>query len=143
MSYVAVGLTAGDAGQHRPSRRGAELLLRCLDDQGFHLLVADRGRRAQQTGVSRTSSPNTIVTAGRPIWVNTRPQQQPQSPPCLSAIPASLARPRLKTLGPVHIERLFGRLKRFRRIATRYDKLDVIFLSGIYLALIYDLLPSM
>ena len=41
------------------------------------------------------------------------------------------------------IERLFGRLKRFRRIATRYDKLDVIFLSGIYLALIYDLLPSM
>ena len=41
------------------------------------------------------------------------------------------------------IERLFGRLKRFRRIGTRYDKLDVIFLSGIYLALLYDLLPSM
>lgn len=44
---------------------------------------------------------------------------------------------------PNEIERLFGRLKRFRRIGTRYDKLDVIFLSGIYLVLIYDLLPSM
>lgn len=41
------------------------------------------------------------------------------------------------------IEHLFGRFKRFRRIATHYDKLDVIFLSGIYLALIYDLLPSL
>lgn len=41
------------------------------------------------------------------------------------------------------IERFFCRLKRFRRIATRYDKLDVIFLSGIYLVLIYDLLTSM
>ena len=41
------------------------------------------------------------------------------------------------------IERLFGRLKRFRRIATRYDKLDVLYLSGIYLALIYDLLTPM
>ena len=29
------------------------------------------------------------------------------------------------------------------RIATRYDKLDVIFLSLIYLALIYDALQSM
>ena len=40
------------------------------------------------------------------------------------------------------IERFFCRLKRFRRIATRYDKLDVIFLSLIYLALIYDALQS-
>ena len=41
------------------------------------------------------------------------------------------------------IERFFCRLKRFRRIATRYDKLDVIFLSLIYLVLIYDALQSM
>ena len=41
------------------------------------------------------------------------------------------------------IGRIFGRLKRFRRIAIRYDQLDVIFLSGIYLALIYDLPTSM
>lgn len=41
------------------------------------------------------------------------------------------------------IGRIFGRLKRFRRIAIRYDQRDVIFLSGIYLALIYDLSISM
>ena len=40
-------------------------------------------------------------------------------------------------------ERLFGRLKRFRRIATCYDELDVMYLSEIYLALICNLLPSM
>ena len=36
------------------------------------------------------------------------------------------------------VERLFRRLKRFRRIFTRYDKLDIIFLAFIFLALIYD-----
>lgn len=41
------------------------------------------------------------------------------------------------------IEHLFGRLTRFRRIATCYDKHDVIFLSGIYLAIIYDSFLSM
>ena len=60
------------------------------------------------------------------------------------------SRPRPPTLGlrrrryrTNEIERFFCRLKRFRRIATRYDKLDVIFLSLIYLALIYDALQSM
>ena len=38
------------------------------------------------------------------------------------------------------IERLFRRIKRFRRIFTRYDKLDVIFLTFVYLALIVDAL---
>ena len=33
------------------------------------------------------------------------------------------------------VERLFCRLKRFRRIFTRYDKLDTIFLPFIYFAL--------
>ena len=36
------------------------------------------------------------------------------------------------------IERLFRRLKRFRRIATRYDKLDAIFAGFITFALIID-----
>lgn len=36
------------------------------------------------------------------------------------------------------VERLFRRLKRFRRIFTRYDKLDVMFRAFIFLALIYD-----
>lgn len=35
------------------------------------------------------------------------------------------------------VERLFNKLKNFRRIATRYDKLDVAFLSFIHLAAIY------
>lgn len=38
------------------------------------------------------------------------------------------------------VERLFRRLKRFRRIFTRYDKLDVVFLSFVYFALIVDVL---
>ena len=38
------------------------------------------------------------------------------------------------------VEGLFRRLKRFRRIFTRYDKLDVIFLAFVYIALIVDAL---
>ena len=38
------------------------------------------------------------------------------------------------------VERLFRRLKRFRLIFTRYDKLDVIFLAFVYFALIVDAL---
>lgn len=38
------------------------------------------------------------------------------------------------------VERLFRRLKRFRRIFTRCDKLDIIFLTFVYLALIVDTL---
>lgn len=33
------------------------------------------------------------------------------------------------------VERLFRRLKRFRRIFTRYDKLDVVFLAFVHFAL--------
>ncbi|MBI2517018.1 MAG: transposase, partial [Opitutae bacterium] len=36
-----------------------------------------------------------------------------------------------------HVERLFRRLKGFRRIFTRYDKLDVIFRSFVTFALIW------
>ena len=38
------------------------------------------------------------------------------------------------------VERLFRRIKRFRRIFTRYDKLDVIFLAFVYFTLIVDAL---
>lgn len=38
------------------------------------------------------------------------------------------------------VERLFRRLKRFRRVFTRYDKLDLMFLSFICLAFIADAL---
>lgn len=40
------------------------------------------------------------------------------------------------------IERYFLRLKRFRRIFTRYDKLDLIFSGFIYFAMIIDALFS-
>ena len=38
------------------------------------------------------------------------------------------------------VERFFRRIKRFRRIFTRYDKLDLIFLAFVYFALIVDAL---
>ena len=41
------------------------------------------------------------------------------------------------------IERLFRRLKAYRRIFSRFDKLDVLFLGFITFALIHDALRSM
>ena len=38
------------------------------------------------------------------------------------------------------VERLFLRLKRFRRVFTRYNKLDIIHTSIIFLAFIFDFL---
>ena len=36
------------------------------------------------------------------------------------------------------IERFFLRIKRFRKVFTRYDKLDLIYLSVVTLTLIFD-----
>lgn len=36
------------------------------------------------------------------------------------------------------VERYFLRLKRFRKVCTRYDKLNVIFLSVIMFSMIFD-----
>ncbi len=38
------------------------------------------------------------------------------------------------------VERFFLRLRRFRKVFTRYDKLDVIYFSVVTLALIFDAL---
>ena len=38
------------------------------------------------------------------------------------------------------VERLFRRLKAFRRVFTRFDKLDALFLGFIHFALIVDAL---
>jgi transposase len=38
------------------------------------------------------------------------------------------------------VERFFRKYKRFRRVCTRYDKLDVMFLSFFTFALIFDAL---
>ena len=40
------------------------------------------------------------------------------------------------------IERFFGHIKRYRRIATRYDKLDTTFTAAITLALIHTTLQN-
>ena len=37
------------------------------------------------------------------------------------------------------VERLFGRLQRYRCVGTRYDKLDLMFDGFIYLALICEM----
>jgi transposase len=39
------------------------------------------------------------------------------------------------------VERFFRRIKRYRRVFTRYDKLDIMFLTFIFFALIMDALP--
>ena len=36
------------------------------------------------------------------------------------------------------VERVFLRIKRFRRIFTRYEKLDIMFVAFIHLAFIFD-----
>ena len=41
------------------------------------------------------------------------------------------------------VERLFGRLKRYRRVGTRYDKLDVMFAGFIYLSLVYEMIKNL
>ena len=40
------------------------------------------------------------------------------------------------------VERLFRRLKGFRRVFTRYDKLDALYLGFILFAIIFDALRS-
>ena len=40
------------------------------------------------------------------------------------------------------VERLFRRIKRFRRIFTRYDKLDIMFSQLLYFAQIFDSLVN-
>jgi len=39
------------------------------------------------------------------------------------------------------VERLFRRLKGFRRIFSRFEKLDVVFIAFIHFALLVDMLP--
>ena len=36
------------------------------------------------------------------------------------------------------VERYFLRIKRFRRVFTRYDKLDVLYLGNLTLSMIFD-----
>ena len=40
------------------------------------------------------------------------------------------------------VERYFRRLKGFRRIATRYDKLDIMFFAFVMLAVVFELVRN-
>jgi len=51
---------------------------------------------------------------------------------CCYAVSSRVSDPRLRN----EVERLFRRLKGFRRIFTRFDKLDVMFIGFIVFALI-------
>jgi transposase len=41
-----------------------------------------------------------------------------------------------------HVERLFGQLKAWRRVSTRYDKLDLMYASFITIVLIAEALDN-
>ncbi len=55
-------------------------------------------------------------------------------------IPQKTGMPRSRAFDPIlykhrnRIERTIGRLKQFRRIATRYDRIPANYLAGLYLA---------
>ena len=40
------------------------------------------------------------------------------------------------------VERLLGRLKGYRRVFTRYDKLDVVYIGFVTFVIIFDILRS-
>ena len=41
------------------------------------------------------------------------------------------------------VERLFGKLRRYRCVGTRYDKLDLMFAGFIYLVLICEMIRNL
>ena len=106
----------------RPNQIVSELLSRRRKLLGQPALLADRAHEVNETrGMARQLS------------------YQPVIPPrSRRARPWSDDRRRYR--GRHSIERLFRRLKRFRRVHVRYDKLDIICLSFVYLALIYSAL---
>ena len=107
---LAFALTEGQAADCR----AADLLLPLIPAGA--LVMADRGydtNAVRHAIESRGATPNIPPKMNR-LWK-----------PCFSRV---LYRDRNA------IERMFGRLKDFRRIATRYDKLAVNFLAAVYLA---------
>ena len=67
------------------------------------------------------SSPSSTIERSSPVIPSKSNRKAPVRPPALY---------RERNL----IERLFNKLKHFRAIATRYDKLAKIFLAGVHLA---------
>jgi len=106
---IAFALTGGQAADCR----AAELLLPLVPSGA--LVLADRG---YDTNAVRHAIEERGATPNIPAKINRKWK------PCFSPV---LYRARNC------IERMFGRLKDFRRVATRYDKLAANFLAAIYL----------
>jgi transposase len=106
---LRLGLTAGQ-------RHDAPQALPLLDGLAPAYLIADRGY---------DSDPLVAALAARGTCAVIPPRRKRHHPRVYDA--ARYAQRH-------SIERLFSRLKQFRRVATRYDKLDTHFLAFIHLA---------
>lgn len=106
---VRLSLTAGQ-------RHDAPPALLLLDGLAPTYLIADRGY---------DSDPLVAALAARGIQAVIPPRRKRRHPRAYDAARYAQRHP---------IERLFSRLKQFRRVATRYDKLDAHFLAFVHLA---------
>jgi len=107
--FVRGGLTAGQ-------RHDAPQALLLLDGLAPAYLIADRGY---------DSDPLVATLAARGTCAVIPPRRKRRQPRAYDAARYAQRHP---------VERLFSRLKQFRRVATRYDKLDAHFLAFIQLA---------
>ena len=106
---VRCGLTAG---QHHDVPQALPL----LDGLTPAYLIADRGY---------DSNPLVAALAARGTCAVIPPRRKRRHPRAYDAARYAQRHP---------VERLFSRLKQFRRVATRYDKLDRHFLAFVHLA---------
>ncbi|RZJ56679.1 MAG: IS5/IS1182 family transposase, partial [Hymenobacter sp.] len=87
-----------------------------LGDLAPAYLIADRGYDAD---------PLVAALAARGTCAVIPPRRKRRQPRAYDPVRYAQRQP---------VERLFSRLKQFRRVATRYDKLDTHFLAFIHLA---------
>lgn len=107
--FVRGGLTAGQ-------RHDAPQALPLLDGLTPTYAVADRGY---------DSGPLVATLAARGICAVIPPRRKRRHPRAYDVARYTQRHP---------VERLFSRPKQFRRVATRYDKLDAHFLAFVHLA---------
>ena len=106
---VRLGLSAGQ-------RHDAPQALPLLGDLAPAYLIADRGY---------DSDPLVAALAARGTCAVIPPRRKRRHPRAYDAARYAQRHP---------VERLFSRLKQFRRVATRYDKLDAHFLAFVHIA---------
>lgn len=97
-------------------RHDAPQALPLLEGLAPTYVVADRGY---------DSDPLVAALAARGICAVIPPRRKRRAPRAYDPVRYAQRHP---------VERLFSRLKQFRRVATRYDKLDAHFLAFIHLA---------